>query len=294
MNTQKRKLSYWSIDFLSGDIHSFDSALFCRFLVYLSDLATPDKLFRDEKSNKAVLLDSIKYEVKQGIHLYKIIFKSCKYNHSPEYMSSTDGSERPSDKQLHEGDRELTHMCMRIDVNEAYTIFEQRRNGVSIGGVIKYLNKLFKDFLEFESNTDNICLWASIIPPDEFITSLNSANRISVAEIFVEKKVLGSGYLDIMNIDANSQDDLILTLKSKPRQSLPKTALKTVFQSIATEGTEIKRIRLRGKDINKMDVTIDSLCGKKVDEVTVNLTPRGIIDSYSIFARFEELLGVTE
>lgn len=115
MSTQRRKLSYFGIDFLSGEQHSFDSALFCEFLSYVNNLSTSSKLFNDEKTKKAIALDRISDETKEGIHLYKIVFKSCKYNHSPDYMSSRDGSERISDKRLDEGDKELTHMCMRIN-----------------------------------------------------------------------------------------------------------------------------------------------------------------------------------
>lgn len=294
MSVQKRKLSYWGIEFASGDNHFFDAPLFCRFLSYVQSLPDENKLFRDEKNNKAVALSSVRDETKQGLHLYKIIFKSCKYNHSPDYMSSTDGSERPTDKQLHEGDKELTHMCMRIDGNEVFTIFEERRNGVTIGGVIKYFNKLLHTFLAQEGIPDDFYLWASIIPPEDFLTALESADRVSIAELFVEKKVLGSGYLGLMDVDANSQDDLVMTLKSKPRQSLPKRALKQTFLSLTTEGSQVSRIRLYGKDINKMSVMIDSLKGKRVEEVTVDLTPNGVVDSYSIFAKIEEVMGVTE
>ena len=144
MSTQKRKLSYFGIDFLSGENHRFDPALFCDFLAYLDALSTQDKLFNDEKTKKAVAVDRMLNETKSGLHLYKIVFKSCKYNHSPDYMSSRDGSERISDKRIDEGDKELTHMCMRIDGHEAYTIFEERRNGVTIGGVISYFNRHLK------------------------------------------------------------------------------------------------------------------------------------------------------
>ncbi len=98
--------------------------------------------------------------------------------------------------------------------------------------------------------------------PKIFLTALESADRVSIAELFVEKKVLGSGYLGLMDVDANSQDDLVMTLKSKPRQSLPKRALKQTFLSLTTEGSQVSRIRLYGKDINKMSVIIDSLKGK--------------------------------
>ena len=77
-----------------------------------------------EKLNKAISIDSIKEEKIPGLHLIKCVFKSCTFNHSPNYMSSIDGSERPTDKLLFEGDKELTHICFRIDGNEAYTVFE--------------------------------------------------------------------------------------------------------------------------------------------------------------------------
>lgn len=294
MSTQRRKLSYYGIDFLSGDNHHFNSELFCEFLSYLNELPNQDKLFNDEKTKKAVALSSLRDETKEGLHLYKIVFKSCKYNHSPDYMSSRDGSERVSDKRLDEGDKELTHMCMRIDGNEAYTVFEDRRNGVTIGGVISYFNRYFKTFLQTKGIEENFYLWAGIVPPDDFMTALNNTTRVSIAEIFVDKSVLGSGYLDLMDIDASSQDDLVMTLKSKHRQSLPKHAIQATFRKLSTAGTVVNRIRLYGKDLNRMNVMIDSLHQKKVEEVIVDLLPNGVVDTYSIFAKIEEVLGVTE
>lgn len=294
MSTQRRKLSYYGIDFLSGDNHHFNSNLFCEFLTYLNGLPDQDKLFNDEKTKKAVSLSSLRDETKEGLHLYKIVFKSCKYNHSPDYMSSRDGSERVSDKRLDEGDKELTHMCMRIDGNEAYTVFEDRRNGVTIGGVISYFNRYFKNFLRAKGIEESFYLWAGIVLPDDFMTALNNTTRVSVAEIFVDKSILGSGYLDLMDIDASSQDDLVMTLKSKHRQSLPKRAIQSTFRKLSTAGTVVKRIRLYGKDVNRMNVMIDSLHQKKVEEVIVDLLPNGVVDTYSIFAKFEEVLGVTE
>lgn len=294
MSTQKRKISYWSFDFLSGDEPCFDPEVFCRFMTYLKGVDSQRLLHRDEKQNKAIALESIHEEVKQGLHLYKVIFKSCKYNHSPDYMSSIDGSERPTEKLLSEGDKELTHLCFRIDANEAYTIFEERKNGVAIGGVVAYLNRFLKEFIaENDDLEDNFYIWSSIIPPDDFMTALGKTNRISSTELFVQKKVLGTGYLELMDEDINSQDDLVITMKAKPRQSLAKRGIEKVFTALTTGGTEISRIRVRGKDINKMSVTIDSLNGKKVDEVTVNLQENGIVDSYSLFSKIEELLGVT-
>lgn len=294
MSIQRRKLSYFGIDFLLGDNHFFDPKLFCDFLAFVNKLDENDKLFRDDKNNKAVSLSSIRVEKKQGHRLYKIVFKSCKYNHSPDYMSSADGSERPTDKQLYEGDKELTHMCLRIDESEAFTVFEERRNGVTIGGVIKYFNTLLRRFFTIVGFKENAILWASIIPSEDFLAALNGAQKISIAQLFVDKSVMGSKYLNLMKIDASSQENVTMTLKSKPYQSLSKQAIKNAFNSLMAEETMITRIRLYGKDINKMNITIDSLNGKRVEEVTVNLTDSGVVDSYSIFAKIEEVLGITE
>lgn len=294
MSTQNRRLSYFSIDFLQDERHFFIPNLFCEFIDYLNLLSSEEKIVNDIIQKKAASISNIICEKKQSMLFYKIVFKSCKYNHSPEYMSSRDGSERPSDKQLDEGEKELTHMCMRIDPNEAYTIFEERRNGVSIGNVVKYFNTLLKKFLEQKGVLDKFIIWSSIIPPDDFLSSLKKANRITVANIFVDKEVLGDDYLGLMNVDASSQEELIMALKAKRMESLPKRAIEQTFTKLSTAGTVVKRIRLYGKDINKLNVVIDSLNQKKVEEVVVDLKADGTVDSYSIFARIEEILGVTE
>ena len=294
MSVRKRKLGYYSIDFLSGEEHSFDSNLFCGFIRFLKGLPEKERLFNDTKNNKAVALSNIRDEVKQGMQFFKLTFKSCKYNHSPDFMSSLDGSERPTDKQLYEGERELTHMCMRIDMSEAYTVFEERKNGVSMGGVIAYFNRLLNRYYLQTGTPNDKILWSSLVPPDDFLTALRDADRISIADIFVEKKVLGSDYLNIMDVDANAQDNLIMTLKAKRSQTLSKRAVEAVFRSIATEGTTITRIRLYGKDVNKLNILIDSLNQKKFEEIIVELGDNGTVDSYSIFAKIEEVLGVTE
>lgn len=67
MSVQRRKLSYWSIEFASGDEHHFDSQLFCRFLNYVDNLSEEDKLFRDEKNNKVLYKKPL--TLYQGLHI---------------------------------------------------------------------------------------------------------------------------------------------------------------------------------------------------------------------------------
>ena len=134
MSVQKRKIGHWSIVFSnSAEVVAFDGLLLEKFVNYINQLPDVKKIINEEKKNKAVSIQKISVETKQNLKLIKFIFKSCKYNHSPKYMSSKDGSERKSNKKLFEGDKEITHMCMRIDRDEAYVVFEERRSGVNMG-----------------------------------------------------------------------------------------------------------------------------------------------------------------
>ncbi len=292
MSLQKRKLGYWSIEFSCGDEEFFEEKLFCSFFDYLDTLDTQNLLQKDSGNNKAAAIDRIWKVTLQGRTAYEIRFKSCKYNHSPDYMSSTDGSERPTEKKLHEGDKEVTHMCVRVDPLEATCVIEERKQGVSFGAVIRYLNVLLRDYLESIGRDSGIVLFASVIPSQDFLTALDASEKISIAELFVDTEVVGSGYLDLLEVDASTREEIVMTVKSKPKQTITKRALKAAYLAIATEGTKVRRIRLRGRDYNNMSIIIDSLNAKKKDEVSVELQANGIVNSSSIFQKMEEALEV--
>ncbi len=290
MSQQKRKLGYWSIEFARGDNEFFEEDLFCSFMDHISSLDTKELLQKDASNNKAAALDRIWKTTIQGRTAYDIRFKSCKYNHSPNYMSSTDGSERPTDKKLYEGDKEVTHLCICVTALEATCVIEERRQGVSFGAIIRYFNVLLREYLELIKRDEGITFVGSIIPSEDFLAALESAEKISVAELFVDKAVVGSGYLGFLEIDANTREDIVMTVKSKPKQTFTKRALKAAFLAMATEGTQVRRIRLRGRDYNNMSIVIDSINAKKKDEVIVELTENGIVNSSSIFQKMEEAL----
>ena len=292
MSIQKRKIGYWSIDFLTSTGNYFDEIIFCRFMDYLQGLTPQQSLTKEEARFKAISLEKINKKNVDGRTIYEIILKSCKYNHSPDYMSSIDGSERPSDKQLSEGEKELTHICMLVDDKEAFTIFEERKSGVTVPNTIKYFNYLLEGFIsKADDLADDFKLWASVIPSEEFIAALEKTYKISCAELYVENKVTGSGYLNLLDLHDTAQKDIILTVKAKRNGTLGKEAIKTMYNRLTTGETVLDRVRVKGKDINKMSITLDSLDGKKVEEITVDLLENGIVDSSSLFSKMEELLS---
>ena len=47
-------------------------------------------------------------------------------------------------------------MCIEVRQEEAYTIFEERRNGVTIRQVTDYLNKYFRDYFHEKREIKNM------------------------------------------------------------------------------------------------------------------------------------------
>ena len=289
MSVPKRKIGYYFIEFTEKDEKSFDRGLFKRLLQYINGLTGKDRIISDRKSNKA--MDIEKIEIIEGENEFaRIIFKSCKYNHSPNYMSSEDGSERKTDKKLTEGDKEITHMLLKIDDKEAYTIFEERRAGVSIGNVINFFNKNLRDLKEKDVISDDRILEFGIVPSEDFLRLIDKSDRIISAELYTDNQILGSEYLNILDLDNNTREDITVTIKAKKRESLVKATFRNLFIKLTAEETKVKRIRLYTKDDNNLNVIVDTNRAKKLDEITVSLKKDGTVDSDSIFAKMEQLL----
>ena len=209
MSRKNRKISYYSIEFSDGKNNFFDIDIFNDFFDFLSCFSESDRIFNDKRNTKAQELYSVEKITIQGKNIFKIIFKSCKYNHSPDLMSSIDGSERASDKKPYEGEKELTHICMQITSVEAFTIFEDRKNGVTISQVITYLNSWLRKYTQVKELKNNFYLIYSIVPSEDFLSSLNKVKRITIAELYTERELLGSDYFNLMDLDDNSQEDII-------------------------------------------------------------------------------------
>ena len=295
MSIPTRKIGYYFMDFteIDSEERTFDKELFKRLLLYIDKLGGKDRIIKDSKANKAMDIDNITIYQKDDMDFAKIVFKSCKFNHSPNYMSSEDGTERKTDKKLTEGEKEITHMLLRIDEREAYAIFEERKSGVSMANVIKYLNGKLIGLNMIDNVDDKRQIEEGIIPSEDFMTLIDKSERIVSAELIVEKELLGSGFLNMLDLDGTSRDDIVITVKAKPREGLPRRTFKNFAENIIAGEVNAKRMRMYAKDENNMNTIIDTDRVKRIEEITVNLRQDGTVDSESIFKKMEELLEDT-
>ena len=275
MSNSLRKIEYYGIYFCDQKDEYQDT----EELMRLIDSLDNSYIYDDEKTNKFWRLDSKSSEK----NIYKLIFKSAKYNHSPNYISRVNGNERISDKALDEGECEKNHLV--IDIMTSSLIIESRRSGISAFNVIKYINKFCK---EKDLKFPNIKALKEL--NDDFLENLKSLSRVQSAELFVEKDIMGSEYMNLIEPTEESQDEVIITLKAKRKKSLPSKQLIESFKKIGLQGEKTKRIRVRGMDEDNITVLLDTLNQCKVEQINVELNDDGTVNSKSFFDKINELL----
>jgi hypothetical protein len=287
-----RKIAFYNFElekYRTNEIY-FDKEFFIEFM---NNIQVFNHILNIPKTNKAITLEYVRHEQVNYEEVIKLVFKSCKYNHSPDYMSSVDGSVRDSDKELHEGEKELTHLCIRVRNVEAEVILEERRSGVTINEIEKFLNQCLRMYNGQIQQPNNFKLIHGFIPSEDFLASLNSMSNVKVAEVFQHKRILGSETMDLMEReDHGMKEDIVITLKAKKGDSLMKRNLRRIYHQVIGEETEITRIRIYGSDEQNMSIKLDSDFMKRLEYVQAELLDNGIVNSNSILERMVELLGV--
>lgn len=220
---------------------------------------------------------------KDRIIFFKLIYKSGKYNHSPNYISRLNGQERLSDKDLDEGECEKTHIV--IDTNTSSLIIESRRSGISAFSIVKYINSFIKD-----RNLDFNKIKVVKELKEDFLSNIQALDRIQSVELFVEKEIIGSDYLNLIEPTTETQDEVVITIKAQKRKTLIISQIIDRFKKIGLQGEKTKRIRVRGRDSDNITVLLDSLNQGKVEQIYVDLNENGTVNSNSFFEKAIEVL----
>ncbi|MDG4655551.1 hypothetical protein P6P90_04775 [Ectobacillus antri] len=293
MSVTNRRIVFYNLLFVRTEDNSqfFDKQLFIDIMNYISSTAT--FMLDIPRRNKAIGVEQIEIEHIDYKDCVKLIFKSCKYNHTPDYMSKLDGSVRNSDKKQHEGEKEITHLCATVNTAEAEVILEERRSGVTINEIVKFLNECVKEYIELRSEMVNFKLDYGLVPSSSFLTNLNKMQKVKVAEVFTHKRVLGSETMALLDREDEAlKDDVVLTLKAKRGESLLKRNMQSLYESLAGENTVTTRVRIYGTDKNNKGIKLDSEYMKKTEFVTAKLNENGIVDSQDMLTKMLDMLGV--
>lgn len=234
MARKKRKVTFYYLTTEEGqDIQE----IFNTVLAYINDLEPLDKR-RNIVGNKFGFLYSINTNHDNDKH--KLVFKSATNRFRPPLLNKETVSERDSPKTMDEGETHKTHILTKFINGDLILISEKYRDGLTIKQIVDYLNSfaisLELPLLNFET-----------IAKDDFLEELDNLERITSAEVFVDKQLLGSAALNYSERINSVKHDVIINVKAKNRQSITNFA-RDAFAKLNGREQAINRIRVTGKN----------------------------------------------
>ena len=285
----KKKIGYYTLQFKVGEKDVYNKEEFEKFLKFLNSRKGSEQIFKYEKNNKAISIEKIEKKKHRSMEYFEVIFKSCKYNYNPDYMSSETGDERESDKKIEEGDKELTHTVMYLGDDEIYILKEEGSRGISITNIKMYFQHKIYDFESSDEYMLDGELVYNTIVSDDFLYSLRRSKRIISFDVTIDKKMLGSAFLNSSMMNEKSiRKEAVVSIKSEKKKSIPKDFVEDLYDKLT--GNTIERIKILAKDNDNNNIILDSLNLNMKKYVNVEQNQKGLIISNGILFELRNLL----
>ena len=289
MSEIRRKIGFYSLKLKKKRKEEYiDTSIVEDVFDYLGDLDEPDRVM-DQSTTKSSKFHFFRKSVKKSSHR-KILFTSAKYRHRPPLIDKDTASRRDNPKTLTEGEEEKTHVLFKYIDDEIICLLEEHRSGISINSLVKYLTKFIDIYLDEKDEERKWSFELSIIPKDDFMGELKSLDRVSVGQIYADKKILGSEFLNYSNKTKPLKQDLVLTMRAETKGSLF-APIKDIYKKYSDDEGQISKIRVHGTDVNGHKILLDTDLIKKVNYVDAIISENtGVVKSREFFEALEEIL----
>jgi hypothetical protein len=289
MSIAKRKIGFYSliVNDLSTPSHMVSDPIIIKDVIdYIVNLDKSDRVYDLFKNHKFHLIDYALFE--GGAH--KLIFKSGKYYHRPPLIDKESASERDNPKTLNEGESEKTHIVIKYKDREAILIKEDRRSGISIGNVIEYLSHYLWLMRRDIDDKIKYSISFNIIAKDNFLKELNNLNRAMAGEIFMDRKLLGSPFLNLSSRTEEVQETLQLIIKAKKKKSIKETLIE-IYHKFAANSSNIEKIRIHGLNAKGDSILLDTDLIKKIEYISTGIDEAtGIVESNAFIDRLASIM----
>jgi hypothetical protein len=287
MSIPKRKIGFHEIS-LHLDGEDLDSTGTHLFKILREILAIPREQRIDDYpgANRFILLG----ECTIDRNIAFVVMHSAKYRHRPPLINKNDAIERDSPKLPDEGDREMTHIGIRLDAEGAIVLAEERKEGVSMGKFCTYVERMSKK----TSIGKKLKIERLDIVRGEFLEELRKLKKVQIGELIIDKQVLGSEFADSSRRLSEVKDEIMLTTKSNRGGDI-RNYIGDLYQKYLKRGRKITRIRARGIGEHGGSVLLDTSRMRQIEHVDVDLDDEtNTVRTVSIFSHYKKILTTFE
>lgn len=261
--------------------NGFEDFDFPEFVNFLNSLDEEDRKMpiSDKKFCALDFIESIDPRYFQGRQkCYFGMIKSASFGTKKNLLDSETNTERENPKKLSEGEKEENYFVLAFKDNSEFEVILQTTYlGITSNHFKNYFDKfIYKNLsvnrIEQQFNTE----MGDIIidDPNELIASLD---RIVECKVYMDKEVLGSGFLGLSNRTVQVKKDLIIDVKADTMMNIREFA-RDVATSIASN-TNISKVWICGKDNDKNEhkFFIEKIMKTNHIKVTLDPTTKAIV-----------------
>lgn len=284
MSMPRRKIGYYSLTLQDkqNDESIIEPHNLRLAIKWMAKLPMKRRLEVSNSSKKAHTLVDVQEHGRNQV----IVFGAAKFDHRPPLLNVRTGFERDNPKNREEGEEELTHAILTYRNEHIGFMLEERRAGISKGGLVNYLRRAAT--LYYRKKHDSSVpfdIELAVVRKGDFAKELMRTRRIKVGEVFTDKRILGSGFLNYANRTRPVKNTIMLKIGSALGADIKET-LGDIYGKFTGERKEIVRIRAYGSDDDGNDVVLDTDIVKMVEFVEVELDKdRGTVDSADMIAK---------
>lgn len=278
-----RKITYHIFKFyenpsVQNQYEDFDFESFVNYLSALSDIERRFPI-HETKFCSLAFLETLEPRYYQGrLKCYFGCIKSATFGTRKDLLDSATNAERDNPKTLTEGEKEENYFILAFNSNSEFEIiFQNSNNGINTNQFKNYIDKFINKFLSCigEDKNFNTEIGDIIIEnPEEIIARLD---RILECKVYIDKDVLGSGFLGLTERTFNVKEELVIDIRADFRKSIAEVA-RDLIQNIANN-TKVSRIWVRGRDndSNETKFFIERIMKSRHINVTLDPNTKSIV-----------------
>jgi len=248
MPRKKRKIVFHYLTLEKGDLEIQDALN--QTLEKIDSLNNTERKLNITGS-KFGLIDSMN-TFNEGTR-HQVIFKSASHSFRPPLLDSVTVNERDSPKRIEEGEILKTHFVTKVINGDIIVILERFLGSISMRQAVEYLNH-FANEIEIE---ERIKFGYETIAKDDFLEEINKMTRVTCADVYVDKQLLGSDSLDYSNRLSSVKHEVMISVKAKNRDSISEFA-NDMFAQFNGGENSVRRLRIIGRNDDNNEVKINT------------------------------------
>ena len=195
---EKRRIGFFNIYCIEGEKTLNVVENLAKTLRFIANQTNKLKK-KDINDDRICFLDFYDYNEEEG--LIKILFKSARHSYRAPLLNRNTIESRENPKTKDEGEQVKTHLLIKFIEGDAIVFLETGRNILSMKIITEYLNT----FISIYNNShkkEHIegYFRFNMIPRDDFNEVLENMQRVTFAEVFIDKQILGGDALNFSQL----------------------------------------------------------------------------------------------